>query len=596
MASKHKSTNPGSGHDPASAPNAPTESETQGWDYNTHDPPPDVSFVLPSLDTHTYLMAFLRAENARFSDPYQEIRDNIQEIIDQGEARPTTGQKPKADVGPSRLRTWLVAFERFGFLYNDSEKGITLTRLGRAARDLYAEVNRAVDSSNGKLAALAVKTLGRQLLRNPLETAKYPEGTDIMPFRFIWNAMRQLENRLHPEEMNRVIMRTLYRADEQKAIDHIRAVRAAHGGVYNSDAAVNALGLPRVPIDEETVRRISPWFARAGFGGLILEPENRPDTYRHLVDEESRLALIDAELREPVAVPAPDVATDEAAYLQYLSDGIPTPTVRTTEKEAAKVREIQAAVERYGRSKIIALAGIPGTGKSHLAKLVALALTEHDPYRFAEIQFHESTSYDDFMEGFVPRPGGQGFELMPKTFRLINDRAHLDTAERRYVLLIEEFTRANVHSVLGELITYIEHRNRPFRLPLSQKEERIAPNLVILATMNPRDKSALVLDQAILRRLHQIDIPPSVEGLRMVLRDNDDEAARMEVETYDRLEAWFVAHLTVLPFGHAVFAGAGNGADLHELWRGTLRHFLLDSAGEIREAYRPLASAFPWAQ
>ena len=94
----------------------------------------------------------------------------------------------------------------------------------------------------------------------------------------------------------------------------------------------------------------------------------------------------------------------------------------------------------------------------------------------------------------MPRPWGEGFELTPKTFRVINRRALLDRTGARYVLLIEEFTRANVHSVLGELLTYVEHRDRPFRMALSQEDERVAPNLVILATMNPRDKSALLLD------------------------------------------------------------------------------------------------------
>src|SRR6202008_80603 len=123
-------------------------------------------------------------------------------------------------------------------------------------------------------------------------------------------------------------------------------------------------------------------------------------------------------------------------------------------------------------------------GKSRLAKLAVARITGGDPYRSMEIQFHESTSYDDFIEGFVPKPSGEGFEMVRKTFRVINRRARLDPSGAPYVLLIEEFTRANVHGVLGELITYVEHRDRPFRLAISQEEEAVAENLILLATMN----------------------------------------------------------------------------------------------------------------
>jgi hypothetical protein len=157
------------------------------------------------------------------------------------------------------------------------------------------------------------------------------------------------------------------------------------------------------------------------------------------------------------------------------------------------------------------------------------------------------------------------------------------------VLLIEELTRADVHAVLGELLTYIEHRDRPFRLAFSQREMKIAPNLVVLATMNPRDKSALTLDHAILRRLHQVEVPPDPKALREIVAVNlPDEVSIPLVEWYDR-------YALALPFGHGEFADARSAQDLRDIWRGTVLHSLTDTAGNVRPQYVEAADSYPWA-
>jgi 5-methylcytosine-specific restriction protein B len=236
-----------------------------------------------------------------------------------------------------------------------------------------------------------------------------------------------------------------------------------------------------------------------------------------------------------------------------------------------------------------------------MARMLAAKLTDNDPYRLEEIQFHETTTYNNFVEGFVPRADGSGYQLRDMTLRAINEKALRDPQERTYVLLIEEFTRADVHSVLGELLTYIEHsvlgelltyiehRDRTFRLPLSQNELRIAPNLVVIATMNPRDRSALTLDDAILRRLHQITLEPDPAILRELIKE------KLDPEIVEQLMHWYEQYASTLPFGHGEFVNATSADDLRDIWRGTLIYFLRDSVGNIRQQYQEAATSYPWA-
>jgi 5-methylcytosine-specific restriction protein B len=123
------------------------------------------------------------------------------------------------------------------------------------------------------------------------------------------------------------------------------------------------------------------------------------------------------------------------------------------------------------------------------------------------------------------RPNSQGgFVVLPGVFTEWNERAHQDP-EHTYVLVIEELTRANVSAVLGELLTFIEYRNEPFELPISRRSITVADNLRVIATMNPRDRSALELDDAVVRRMRVIACPPSVAQVREVLERSVDGAS-----------------------------------------------------------------------
>src|ERR1700722_8223899 len=112
-----------------------------------------------------------------------------------------------------------------------------------------------------------------------------------------------------------------------------------------------------------------------------------------------------------------------------------------------KIDEVLDACERSGKRSIIALAGVPGTGKSFIASIAAQRFT-HEPTLVREIQFHQSFSYEEFIEGMRIDITG-GVSVSPGVF-LDWNRCALDDPRQRYVLLVEELTRANISAVLGE--------------------------------------------------------------------------------------------------------------------------------------------------
>jgi len=544
-----------------------------------------IDYSLALGEVPTYLYAFLRAEGTDFRDPYTDIRAAIGDVIEENKLRAkVAAQAPRADIEPQRLRGWKKAFEEFGLLYVSEDQSLETTALGRMVRELHDDLNSQIAGANDHIVSLVLAVLNRHTLANPLVGAEYPVGTDVHPYRAIWRSVRALDNKIHWQEMNRVIFHIMRESDVPNAIDRIRSVRNTYSGSYESEVSLNSLGPPAVDDAEQTRRRITPWLVKAAFGGIFLS-DNDGDGYWTLQKQYEN--LIDGVLATPIATP-PEALQSRESYLQYIVSGL---TV-TEETQNAADQELFAkatrAVQRFGDRKIIVLSGIPGTGKTRMARLLAADLTENDPYRLQEIQFHEGTGYDQFVEGFVPREDGTGFDLREKTLCVINDRAARDPGRRTFVLLIEELTRADVHAVLGELLTYVEHRERPFRLAYSQREMKIASNLVVLATMNPRDKSALTLDHAILRRLHQVDVPPDPIALREIVANN------LPQDIATALTDWYSRFASTLPFGHGEFADARSKQDLQDIWRGTVLHSLTDSGGNVRPQYADAADSYPW--
>lgn len=259
-----------------------------------------------------------------------------------------------------------------------------------------------------------------------------------------------------------------------------------------------------------------------------------------------------------------------------------------------KVEEVLEACESHGDTSVIVLSGVAGTGKSLVALAAAQRLTGH-PLLVKEIQFHQGFSYEDFIEGFRPTPEG-GFLVRDGIFLQVNAAATRDP-RNRYALLIEELSRANVTAVFGELMTYLEHRERAFTTPITRRDIRVAPNLVVLGTMNPRDRSVLELDEAMFRRLRIIECRPDTAVLRRMIEPKlgtkvadslanlFEEMERRHPESYSQL----------MPFGHGIFAHVGSEEDLRDLWHQRIKHFLYRPLTPKHRYAEDIEELYPWA-
>nr|WP_315174512.1 AAA family ATPase [uncultured Flavobacterium sp.] len=93
---------------------------------------------------------------------------------------------------------------------------------------------------------------------------------------------------------------------------------------------------------------------------------------------------------------------------------------------------------------------------------------------------------------------------------------------KNYVLIIDEINRANLPSVLGELIYALEYRDEPVEsmYAIDKKNELILPsNLFIIGTMNTADRSVGHIDYAIKRRFAFVDVLPADQAIDDVVID-----------------------------------------------------------------------------
>lgn len=94
--------------------------------------------------------------------------------------------------------------------------------------------------------------------------------------------------------------------------------------------------------------------------------------------------------------------------------------------------------------------------------------------------------------------------------------------QKNYVLIVDEINRANLSSVLGELIYALEYRGEAVEsmYDVEGKELILPQNLYIIGTMNTADRSVGHIDYAIRRRFAFVNVLPKDLSNEEVVFDN----------------------------------------------------------------------------
>ena len=163
--------------------------------------------------------------------------------------------------------------------------------------------------------------------------------------------------------------------------------------------------------------------------------------------------------------------------------------------------------------KNVILQGAPGVGKTFAAKRLAYSIMGvKDPERVELIQFHQSYTYEDFIEGFRPIESGS-FKIQKGVFYKFCKKAEEDK-ENDYFFIIDEINRGNLSKIFGELFMMIEadKRNNVIRLLYSADKFSVPDNVYIIGMMNTADRSLAIIDYALRRRFKFFDMKPAFDS------------------------------------------------------------------------------------
>lgn len=258
------------------------------------------------------------------------------------------------------------------------------------------------------------------------------------------------------------------------------------------------------------------------------------------------------------------------------------------------------------------LYGPPGTGKTFRMQEDYINRFDKDD-RFVTT-FHQSFSYEDFVEGLKPLLDGYDsenitYQIEKGVFRQaceraaliagfnsleesINDANRQETYDKaikdgKIVLLcIDEINRANVSAVFGDLISLIEDSKRigaknelTVRLPYSKKEFGVPKNLLIIGTMNTADRSIQLLDSALRRRFRFEELLPDYSVL-------DEKSASILKAINAKIRCYLGKDSQI---GHSYFIDMKNDLDIFAAMRDKVLPLLEEYFyGEIEKIRRVL--------
>ncbi|MDX9882623.1 MAG: AAA family ATPase [Prolixibacteraceae bacterium] len=187
--------------------------------------------------------------------------------------------------------------------------------------------------------------------------------------------------------------------------------------------------------------------------------------------------------------------------------------------------------------------------------------------RYEMVTFHQSFSYEEFVEGIRPdldEEDGIKYRLEPGIFYRMCERASKDP-NKPYAIFIDEINRGNISKIFGELITLIEPDKRgtiEVLLPYSKTTFSVPPNLWIIGTMNTADRSIALLDTALRRRFAFKELMPDPS----LLKDSPEgiDLQRLLSVINERIEFLLDRDHTI---GHSFLINCKSKIDICDVFR-----------------------------
>ncbi|WP_049140804.1 AAA family ATPase [Bacillus subtilis] len=207
--------------------------------------------------------------------------------------------------------------------------------------------------------------------------------------------------------------------------------------------------------------------------------------------------------------------------------------------------------------------------------------------RFCFVTFHQSFTYEDFIEGIRPKidifnttngqqSGDIQYEIKDGLFKELCEEAKLHPT-KEYAIFIDEINRGNISEIFGDLISLVELDKRlgmpnelKVRLPYSKTEFGVPQNISIYGTMNSADRSIALIDIALRRRFEFEPMTSDLNILESVLREkgvnpkniNGIDLVKLLETINKRIQLLLDENFVI---GHAYFTPVTNFESLKEI-------------------------------
>ena len=260
------------------------------------------------------------------------------------------------------------------------------------------------------------------------------------------------------------------------------------------------------------------------------------------------------------------------------------------DKPFINAAQFKKIVSLLKAKKNIILEGAPGVGKNFLARKIAYQLIGYVKDENIEmVQFHQSYSYEDFVQGIRPSEEG-GFERKNGIFFDFCSKARR-SPDQQFVFIIDEINRGNISKILGELMMLIEadKRKKQYAIKLTysnEDDERffVPENVYLIGCMNTADRSLAIVDYALRRRFRFCPIKPEFNEAFISFLEEKGISQKNAELVVSKVKSANEVISTIdrgLEIGHSYFCQAEGCEDFSVWWNDICEYELFPYLREI---------------